>query len=362
MSSFKCKLALSVALVFAVAASSPVALAQSARDLSVEQNQAYQAGQSKPGSLQIVTLLDRSDATYATGETVRLAIKSNEEAYVSVFNIGPTGKVTQLFPNAFQTDNHVKAGEQVDIPSLASGAQFKVTGPTGGELIKVIATSKPVTLIPDTQFQIGTGIFRTLEGGVDALKRDLEVVSTNPPADVKVAVVNQVIKTIPNRLGAAGALPVAQPGVATPVAGGPASTFPLLVASDRTSYRVGERLTLGVTTTSHPCHLTVVGVEATGEAHVYIPNATLPGNQLAANQTVMVSGGVSPQALTAVRPGAQTITALCTTDPRPASTLGKTAGDVLTPEEKAAFDREIAAASGRPGTFGFAQISVNVAP
>jgi hypothetical protein len=121
-------------------------------------------------------------------------------------------------------------------------------------------------------------------------------------------------------------------------------------------------MTLSLTSTAQPCTLTVVGVDAGGDAHAYLPNATIPGNQIAANQTVMIAGGASAQTLTAIRPGMQTITALCTADPRPATTLGKTAADSLTPDEKAAFDRDVAAYANRPGAYGFAQITVNVAP
>ena len=124
-----------------------LARAQEERDLSDEQTRAYNAGKPRPGSLSIMTLLDRADATYAVGETLRLAVKSNEDAYVTVFNIGASGKITQLFPNGYQTNNRIKAGETLEVPSKSSESRIKVTGPVGIELIKVVATSKPVTAV-----------------------------------------------------------------------------------------------------------------------------------------------------------------------------------------------------------------------
>lgn len=336
------------------------AKAQTVRDLSPEQTQVFNAGLAKPNSLSILALLDRANATYGLGDIVRLAVKSNEDAYVTVFNIGASGKVTQLFPNAFQTENRIKAGETLEIPSQASGTQIKVSGPVGAELIKVIATSKPVTIIPDKNFQAGTGIFRSLEGGADALNRDLAVMVEKPPADTKVAVLNQVIKTVPAQAGGA----VALGALVVPTATAPAQTqpLPLLLATDKRSYKVGEPLTIGVTPL-RPCHLAVYGSDQSGKTRLLYPTSLLPATAVAAMQTVMVSGGPSPQSVIATAPGTDTITAICAAEPRPATVVIRTAADVLSDDEKSAFERELAAVPARPAdTTGFAQTVVTITP
>lgn len=351
------------AFAFATIFGSVVAKAQTLRDLTVEQTQAYHAGQAKPTSLSVVTLLDRADATYAIGETVRLAVKSTEDAYLTVFNIGASGKVTRLFPNAAQPDNRVKAGEAVEIPSAASGAQIKVSGPVGAELIKVIATSKPVTVIPDSQFQSGSGVFRNLDGGTAALNRDLEVVTSNPPPETKVAVVNQVIRTIPARVtGAPGSGVLVVPTAGAVLVGAPAQTFPLLLASDKAVYRMGERVTMAVTSLQ-ACHLRVIGTDAAGRSRFLFPTAALPMGQIGALQTVMISGGPAPQALVAITPGQETITALCTSDPPSIPAPLKTTTDVLSADERSGFDRDLAVVPTRPtGSAGIAQISLTITP
>jgi len=344
--------------------STAIGLAQTVRDLSVEQTQVFNAGTVKPGSLSVMTLLDRADATYAVGEAVRLAIKTNEDAYVTVLNIGASGKVTQLFPNAAQTDNKVKAGETVEIPSSASGAQIRVAGPVGGELIKVIATSKPMTVIADGQWKQGAGLFRSLEGDAGALQRDLEVVATKPPAETKIAIVNQVIKTIAAREAAAPApAATATAGVlvvpATPVVA-PAQTFPLLLATDKTTYRVGETITLAVTSTQ-ACQLTVSSTGAKG-TQVLFPSVALPNAQVAAGQAVMVSG-TSAQSVVAGAPGAQVITALCTSEARPHTIALKAAGEEASAEDKAALERDLAVVTSKPaGTVGLAQTTLTIVP
>ena len=346
-----------------LAGSTAIGLAQTVRDLSVEQTQVFNAGAVKPGSLSVMTLLDRADATYAVGEAVRLAIKANEDAYVTVLNIGASGKVTQLFPNAAQSDNKVKAGETVEIPSAASGAQIRVGGPVGAELIKVIATSKPVTVIADGQWKQGSGLFRSLEGDAGTLQRDLEVVATKPPAETKIAIVNQVIKTIAAREASAAPAPApAATVLVVPAAPAPASTrtFPLLLATDKTTYRVGETITLSVTPTQ-ACHLTVSSTGAKG-TQVLFPSVALPEAKVAAGQAVMVSGG-SAQSVVAGAPGAQVITALCTTEARPHTIALKAAADEASAEDKAALERDLTVVASKPaGTVGLAQTTLTIVP
>lgn len=339
--------------------STAVGLAQSVRDLSVEQTQVFNAGTVKPGSLAVMTLLDRADATYAVGETVRLAVKTNEDAYVTVLNIGASGKVTQLFPNATQTDNHVKAGETVEIPSAASGAHIKVSGPVGGELIKVIATSKPVTVIADGRWAPGTGMFRSLEGDAGALLRDLEVVTTKPPADTRVAIANQVIRTIPARTTTAS---TSESILVVPVAPmqAQAQTFPLLLATDKTTYRVGETITLAVTATQ-ACHLTVSSTGSKG-TQLLFPSAALPNAQVAAGQSVMVSGS-AVQSVVAGAPGPQVITALCTTEARPYTIALKAASEETSAEIRTALERDLTVVASKPaGTVGLAQTTLTIVP
>ena len=54
------------------------------RDLSVEQATAFHAGTPAPGSLRISTWVDRHDLTYARGDAVRIFVKTNEDAYVTL--------------------------------------------------------------------------------------------------------------------------------------------------------------------------------------------------------------------------------------------------------------------------------------
>ncbi|MBB4292029.1 outer membrane protein OmpA-like peptidoglycan-associated protein [Rhizobium leguminosarum] len=116
---------------------------------------------------------DRAEAKYAIGEVVGLFIQSSENAYVTVLNVSPNGSVVKLFPNKYQTDALVGAGKRVQVPDPASGARLQVSGPVGQEQIKVFYSSKPLTIFADLGGS-GSGMFRSIDGGMDAVSRSLE--------------------------------------------------------------------------------------------------------------------------------------------------------------------------------------------
>lgn len=342
--------------------------AQEERNLSLDQDRGYHAGLARPGSLVINALLDHGDATYGVGETLRMAVKSNEDAYITVFNIGASGKVVQLFPNSFQPDNRIRAGQVIEVPSAASESRIKVTGPVGFELIKIIATSKPVAVVPDGHFQTSGGLFRTLNDGTDGLDRDLQVVSANQPDDFKVAMIHQVIKTVPARPG----VTVTSTGLVIPTLGvlvaaaPPASPdssqrFPLLLAVDKPSYRAGETITMAVTPLKS-CYLTVIGTDNAGRTRRIYPSTALPAQQIAGMQTLLLSGGNAPQTIVAGKPGKETIRAVCTTEPRGGTLPVRAATDDLPDDEKQAVERDLTVVSSRPaaGPAGYTELNFGI--
>jgi hypothetical protein len=167
------------------------------QDLTVEQVNAYKAGSNKQSSLQVSASVDRRDVTYARGDTLKIRVKTNEDAFVTVFNIGPAGKVTQLFPNKFQKDNLIKANRETEVPAADSKTEIKVSGDVGGEVIKIIASTKPVQIIPESILVPGD-VFLSVQGGVPALVQNLEVTSKAPTSD-KISIMALAIKTIAKR-------------------------------------------------------------------------------------------------------------------------------------------------------------------
>ena len=143
------------------------------RLLSIEQDVAVQAADAKVASLDIETSFDHDNMTYANGERVRLFITSSEDAFVTVLNIGPSGEVTQLFPNSFQPGNQVKAHVKMEVG--ANGAHIAVGPPFGAELIQIIASNRPLQAIPDDKLE-KRGAFSVVRGGVRSTVRLLEII------------------------------------------------------------------------------------------------------------------------------------------------------------------------------------------
>ena len=268
--------------------SSP-ALADAARDLTVEQTAIYTVQASTPaaaapaGALSVVAWVDHADNTYAVGEAVRLYVRSNKDAYLTVLNVGPSGNTTMLFPNAAQRDSRVGANQVVEIPGPGAGASIRVGGPVGRELIKVIASTSPAPLFDAAKLS-GAGPFATVSGGGRSVARDLQVTMVAQASSHEWDDYNKVISTIASR-PVASVVPLmpAPSGQAWPVAG-PG----LRIATDKSRYRMGEAVTVYASTTV-PCYLTLVNIGSSGQARVLLPNAAQPQNYLPAG----ADGGVS---------------------------------------------------------------------
>ena len=285
-----------------------------ARDLTVEQTSVFRIkapADAAPGRLNVVAWVDHADNTYAVGEKVRLFVRASKDAYLTVLNVGPSGNTTLLFPNAFQRDARISGNRVVEIPAPGSGAGIRVGGPVGRELIKVIASTKPVPMFQAVQ-PAANATFAVLAVGGRSLARDLQVTMDAQPAADEWDDYNKVITTVASRPFAASALMPAPAGAAWPV-----QVAGLRIATDKSQYRIGEAVSVYVSTSS-PCYLTLLNIGSSGKTRVLLPNAAQPQNLLPAGQTVVFPGAVSGLRVTPMGPvGIETVTAICASDNRP---------------------------------------------
>ena len=284
------------------------------RDLTPEQNTIFSVAVPPPPPsiptaqrLNVTAWVDHADNTYAIGEEVRLYVRPNKQAYITIINIGPTGNKTLLYPMRHQAWTPVGAGQIVEIPSHDSGVSIRVNGPVGRELIKVIASTSPERLLEETELS-GTGPFSVIGREASSLARDLQV-TMNHRASHEWDVYNKVITTIggrPTAGGAFGSGPVAPPW--------PEPNHGLRLATNKSYYRSGEPITLHLRADA-PCYLTLVNTSSDGQTRVLLPNAMQPQNQLPGGQAVIFPGVGSNLRLTSYGPpGMETITAICRDD------------------------------------------------
>jgi hypothetical protein len=118
--------------------------------------------------------VDRPDGVYNIGDKVVLSVSVDRDAYVTVFNTGTSGKVHVIFPNEYQQDNHVLAGSPVLIPSDDADFDFIASGPPGTELITVVASTNPDSLVQpgDT---MAAGPFQAYTQTAQVVAKDLQI-------------------------------------------------------------------------------------------------------------------------------------------------------------------------------------------
>lgn len=79
------------------------------------------------------------------GEDMVFRLTVERDAFVGIWTIDPKGEVTQLFPNEYEPDSLVKAGQ----PRIVPGAAYELAAvaSTGMEQIRVLASTRPLKLL-----------------------------------------------------------------------------------------------------------------------------------------------------------------------------------------------------------------------
>jgi hypothetical protein len=138
-------------LALAVAAGAPLAsaepVANMARDLVPAQKPLYELGGLSPeAGSEVEAWVDRPERTYAVGQQLKVFVRPRQTSYITVLNVGTSGRVAVIFPNFHQRDMKVRAGQTVSIPGNRANWTIDVVGPPGVEVVKVIASRQPLKL------------------------------------------------------------------------------------------------------------------------------------------------------------------------------------------------------------------------
>lgn len=122
--------------------------------------------------------------------------------------------------------------------------------------------------------------------------------------------------------------------------------FPLLLATDKAGYRIGDKVTIAVTPVQ-ACNLTVLEFTTSGQVHTLYPNATAPNPAVAALQTVFVAGGPSTNMMQlAGSPGTEQILAVCASSDAGVAPAQKSE----VPVDPSTVSRDLTVVASHPGT------------
>jgi hypothetical protein len=113
---------------------------------------------------------------YTIGETITVWFEATCDCYVTLIDIGTSGKITILLPNAYTQNNFIRAFQTYSFPDAAHGFKFTLSGPAGTEKIRAIATHEPVKIVETDVSKLNGAIFPMLE------QRDIEIVATRMKA------------------------------------------------------------------------------------------------------------------------------------------------------------------------------------
>lgn len=278
--------------------------------------------------LKVTAWVDHPDKTYVFGEHVVLNVKTDQDAYVTVLDVGTSGKVHIIFPNRYQRDNRVAAGQVVQIPDPRAGFAFQVQGPAGSELIKVIATQGQQPLFADDSTE-PAGPYKALKAPAPAVAKDL-VVTLRERYGNQWAEHEEIIRVAPPALSGQTP-PPARPAAATTgglasssvqPAGGQAEAFDLHLRTERLVYPVGAKVRV-MATAERDCRLTLLDVGTSGNVFVLFPNRYQQDNQLRAGETVTIPASEAPVDYQLGGPtGVEALIGICRSDGQPVYTGG----------------------------------------
>src|SRR5688572_32374405 len=100
------------------------------KDLTVEQRPIADLAVPET-ELRVTAWVDRQNDSYRAGDSVQLFVKTNRDAYLTVIDVGTSGKVHVLFPNKYNSDNRILAHQVLQIPGADAPYRIRVGGPSG---------------------------------------------------------------------------------------------------------------------------------------------------------------------------------------------------------------------------------------
>lgn len=110
--------------------------------------------------------------TVAIGDEVEFDFSSSADGYVTLWDVGTSGRVSRIYPNTLGGDPQVRAGVRYGAGGPNDNFAFQVNGPTGMEDVYLVWTQTAETQPKELKYS-----------DASALKKDLMVVERLAPAN-----------------------------------------------------------------------------------------------------------------------------------------------------------------------------------
>jgi hypothetical protein len=81
---------------------------------------------------------------FAAGNRIRLGFNANRDGFLYVVNVGTSGRVTTIFPNAVTDNNQVQPGLMYQVPQQ-TGKSIKFDSTPGEEVLLVVLSETKIT-------------------------------------------------------------------------------------------------------------------------------------------------------------------------------------------------------------------------
>lgn len=96
--------------------------------------------------LEIVTENGPAPDRLYVGQSVKIRFRSEKDCYLTLIDMGTSGKAHIIVPSPFDIDNFVRGGRDVYYPEGGWDLAAMIQGPAGTERIKAFATLEPLNL------------------------------------------------------------------------------------------------------------------------------------------------------------------------------------------------------------------------
>ncbi len=124
--------------------------------------------------------VDREDRTYEQGELMKVTVKSQRSGHLYLLYRQANGSAKCLFPNLYESDNKIRGGSEITIPTPKQGFQLRCNKPFGDELLMAIVTQRPIAVeklgVKSLTKSVATDI--DLKTFVRGIRKGMEVVGS----------------------------------------------------------------------------------------------------------------------------------------------------------------------------------------